>query len=70
MAAKRRRTELLYKTEDITRESALAHLRRFREQYPDGPPEISAMHLMRQVESWEEHSAVIAALDEVLEESS
>lgn len=70
MAAKRKQIETPYKTEDITKESALAHLRRFREQYPDIAPELSAMHLMRNVESWDEHRAVIAALDEVLAEDS
>lgn len=55
---------------DITKEEALAEIRKYREQYPDSPPEIAAMGLMRRVDSWDEHSAIIKALDEVLAERS
>lgn len=46
----------------ITKEQALAEMRK----YPDGSPEIVAMALMRSVDSWDEHRAIIAALDEYL----
>jgi len=54
---------------DITKEAASASIRKYREQCPDAAPEIAAMGLMRYVDSWEEHSAIIKALDEVLAES-
>ena len=53
---------------EITREFALEEIRRYAETYPDSPPEVSAMGLMRRVEGWDEHKAVISALDEVLAE--
>lgn len=52
----------------ITKATALAEIRKYRRQFPTCVPEISAMGLMRQIDSWEEHSAIIAALDEVLAE--
>lgn len=52
----------------ITKEDALGEIRRYREQYPDSPPEIAAMGLMRRIDSWEEHTAILKALDEVLAE--
>lgn len=48
---------------DITKESALNVIRERHERHPDVAPEITAMSLMRCVDSWEEHSAIIAALD-------
>ena len=53
---------------EITKETALEHIRRYRDQYPDSPPEIAAMHLMRAVDDWSEHTAILKALDEVLAE--
>jgi ABC-type Fe3+ transport system substrate-binding protein len=50
----------------ITKGHALAEIRRYGELYPDSPPEVSAMGLMRQVDSWEEYWAILKALDEVL----
>lgn len=51
---------------EITKEFALEEIRRYAIAYPASPPDIPAMGLMRNVESWAEHRAVIAALDEVL----
>lgn len=52
----------------ITKEKALASIRETRARFGNMAPEIAAMTLMRQIDSWEEHSAIIAALDEVLAE--
>ena len=53
----------------ITKEYALEELRRYRETYPNVAPEVTAMGLMRRIDSWEEHTAILKALDEVLAES-
>lgn len=50
----------------ITKESALEEIRKYAVEYAAAPPEIAAMGLMRRIDSWEEHAAIIAALDEVL----
>jgi hypothetical protein len=52
----------------VTKEFALEEIRRFAKEYPISPPEIPAIGLMRRIDSWEEHSAVLKALDEFLAE--
>lgn len=47
--------------EDITVDDALREIRR----YPDVVPEVTAISLMRQVDSWDEHRAILKALDVV-----
>lgn len=51
---------------EITKEFAIEEIRRYAVAYPSSPPEIAAFGLMRRVQSWEEQSAVIAAVDEIL----
>jgi hypothetical protein len=53
---------------EITKESALEEIRRYAKAYPDSPPEVPAIGLMRRLDSWEEHRAILQALDEVLAE--
>lgn len=53
---------------DITVDDALREIRRYREQYPDVAPEVTAMSFMRQVDSWDEYRAILKALDVVLAE--
>jgi len=60
------RTSRTYK--DITVDDALREIRRYRELYPDVAPEVTAVSLMRQVDSWDEHRAILTALDMVLAE--
>jgi hypothetical protein len=55
--------------EKITKESALREIRKYAEQYPDSPPEVAAVGLMRRLDSWEEHRDILRALDEVLAEA-
>ena len=55
---------------DVTKEEALAEFRKYAEQYPDAAPEIVAMGLLREIDSWEEFHAVFAALDEILGEQA
>lgn len=50
-------------TETITQESAAAELARYREQYPDAPPEIAAVGLLRRATTMREVRAVLAAVD-------
>ena len=52
----------------ITVDEALKEIRRYREQYPDSPPEVAAMGLMRQVDDWDEHKAILKACKTVLAE--
>lgn len=48
---------------DITFDDALREIRQYREQYPNVPPEVTALSLMRQVDSWDEHRAILKAID-------
>lgn len=51
----------------ITKEEALSQIRRWQEKYPNIAPEVTAIWLFRrQIDSWDEHRAVLNALDEVL----
>jgi len=59
------RDRLSREMKDITLDDALREIRRHREQYPNVPPEVTAMALMRQVDSWDEHRAILKAVDEV-----
>lgn len=53
---------------DITKEQAIEEIRQYTR--PGSPPELAAMGIMRRVESWSEHKAVLAALDQILAEKS
>ena len=50
----------------ITKERALKQIHLYLELNPGSAPEVPAMALMRLLDSWEEHKAIIRALDEVL----
>lgn len=54
----------------VTYEVADKELRRYAELYPDSPPEVAAMGLMWRIDSWEEHAAILKALDAFLAERS
>jgi hypothetical protein len=54
----------------VTKEFALEELRRYATAYPDSPPEVPAMGLMRRIDSWEEDFAIIAALNAYNREES
>ena len=54
----------------ITQEGALAEMRRFIAAYPDSPPEITAIAMMRRIDAWEEHTAILNALAEVIAEQA
>jgi hypothetical protein len=54
----------------ITLDSALAELRRYRELYPDTPPEVAAMGMVRRADGWDEIRAVELAVDGVLREEA
>lgn len=54
----------------ITKEKALAEIRKFLDLEPAGAPAVPAMRLMLHIDSWEEHSAILAAYHQVLEERS
>jgi hypothetical protein len=51
---------------EITQVAALAELRRYHQLYPDVPPEVAAMGLIRSADSWNEIRAVEAALAKTL----
>lgn len=53
----------------VTYPAALEEIRRCRVQFPTSAPEIAAMSLMRRIDSWDEHRAILRALDTVLAES-
>lgn len=55
---------------EITLDHALKEIRRDREQFPDSPAEVSAIRLMRRIDSWEEYRAILKALDQVIGERS
>lgn len=55
---------------EITHEEALREILRWKAEYPDVAPEVTAIWLLRQIDSWEEHRAVLKALDEVLAQES
>lgn len=54
----------------LTVDSALSDLRRYRAEFPTVPAEVTAMHLIRQVDQWDEVHAVQVALDTVIKEES
>ncbi len=55
-----------YATSTITKENALAELLRYRDLYPDVPPEVPAFGLLRLVDSWEEVTAIQEAVATIL----
>jgi hypothetical protein len=54
----------------ITKEYALAELRRYRDLYPDVPPEVPAFGLLRQVDDWDEVTAIQEAVHAILKEAT
>jgi len=64
------RRRLRNTVDTITHEVALDEMLRWKAEYPDVAPEVTAIWLLRQVDSWEEHRAVLKALDEVLAQES
>lgn len=70
MTTRRPTRHALSRTRDLTYEEALSEIRRWKAQYPDVPPEVTAIWLLRQIDSWDEHRAVLKALDEVLDQES
>jgi hypothetical protein len=55
---------------EITKEYALAELRRYRDLYPGVPPEVPAFGLLRMVDQWHEVDAIRAAVHAILGEES
>ncbi len=53
-------------TREITKEYALAELRRYRGLYPDVPPEVPAFGMLRMVDQWEEVVAIQEAVRTIL----
>jgi hypothetical protein len=58
------------RTTDITYDEALEEIRRYRDLYPDGAPEVAAFGLIRRAESWEEIKAIEAAVDKAIAEET
>lgn len=58
------------RTTAITQEEAVREILRWKAEYPDVAPEVTAIWLFRQIDSWEEHRAILKALDEVLAQDS
>lgn len=54
----------------ITKDSALAYLRRYRNRYPSVPAEVAAVELIRRIDSWEEITAILASLGELVREEA
>jgi hypothetical protein len=54
------------RADDITFDEALRSIRKFYDQYPGIAPEVRAVTLLRQIDSWDEFHAILKALDVVI----